>query len=509
MDAPDATAGPPALPLLLWGTPPGLERILRQEGVPFETIVEPHPVVLQRGRFLLFDGRSGISARGLPLGPEQEAIDLHRLRSGWPFDPFDALVDHQAGPSTWHVAGAELTERVSTRDKGAIRRRLLAGLREEVARRGGIWARISAFPYPYRAAFNLRLDLDEPIPGDYRRFAEARRPLDDCSTHFVSTAAYGRDESVLADLRRLDTQSHGHFHVVYRDPAANRRNLERAHALLVDRGFDPVGFAAPEGRWNPGLDAAIEGLGYLYSSDFSLGYDDLPSFPWLGDRWSRVLQVPIHPICEGLFVEAGVGDGRFIAAHLVRAVRARIDQGEPAFVYGHPERRLAHYPEVLEALAREVDRYELVWRATLTDFARWWSWRCRRRWSLSPRGEGRFEVAFEDWGSSYAMTLEVVRGRHVASLPMPGPRGQFRLDGLAFEGPSHRVDLPGPSSVRRPFSLKAAVRSALDWETVTPVEELEADSLPSMLKKNLRRWRDRRRGPHVRPGGRRVASRPR
>jgi hypothetical protein len=427
----------------------------------------------------------------LPLGPEQEAIDVGRLRLGWPFDPFAALVEHRAGPSTWRVAGAELTERVSIRDKGAIRRHLLGRLREEVARRGGLWARLSSFPYPYRAAFNLRLDLDEPIPGDYRRFAEARRPLDDCSTHFVSTAAYGRDAGVLADLRRLDTQSHGHFHVVYRDPEANRRNLRRAHDRLVEEGFEPVAFAAPEGRWNPGLNAAIEELGYLYSSDFSLGYDDLPFFPWLGGRFSPVLQVPIHPICEGLFVEAGVGDGRSIAAHLVRAVRARVDLGEPAFVYGHPERRLARFPEVLEALAREVDRYELIWRATLTDFARWWLWRGRRRWSVSPRGPGRFEVAFEDWGSSYGMTLEVVRGRHVASLPIRGPRQTLRLDDLAFEGPSHRVDLPGPSAVRRPFSLKGAVRTALDWETVTPVEELDAGSVPSMLKKNLRRWRDR------------------
>jgi hypothetical protein len=96
------------------------------------------------------------------------------------------------------------------------------------------------------------------------------------------------------------------------------------------------------------------------------------------------------------------------------------------------------------------------------------------------------------------MTLEVVRGRHVASLPIRGPQQLLRVDNLAFEGPSHRVDLPSPSAVRRPFSLKGAVRSALDWETVTPVEELDADSIPSMLKKNLRRWRDHWRGPTAR-----------
>ena len=76
------------------------------------------------------------------------------------------------------------------------------------------------------------------------------------------------------------------------------------------RDSEPVGFAAPHGRWNAGLDAVLDELGYLYSSDFQLGYDDLPFFPWREDRFSSVLQVPIHPICEGLFLDAGVRSGR-------------------------------------------------------------------------------------------------------------------------------------------------------------------------------------------------------
>src|SRR5262249_46960298 len=156
--------------------------------------------------------------------------------------------------------------------------------------------------------------------------------------------------------------SHGHHHVVYRDADANRRNLERAHELLVDVGIEPVGFAAPHGRWNAGLDAALEELGYLYSSDFQLGYDDRPFFPWVGDRFSTVLQVPIHPVCEGLFVEAGADHGLQIADYLAGVVRSKIEAREPAFVYGHPERRLARFPEVLETLGRVIAGEPLLWR---------------------------------------------------------------------------------------------------------------------------------------------------
>ena len=62
---------------------------------------------------------------------------------------------------------------------------------------------------------------------------------------FVSTYAYTHHPSVLDDLRRHDTQSHGHFHHVYREPEANRVNLERAHRILCSSGFEPVGFRGP------------------------------------------------------------------------------------------------------------------------------------------------------------------------------------------------------------------------------------------------------------------------
>ena len=86
-----------------------------------------------------------------------------------------------------------------------------------------------------------------------------------------------------------------------------------------------MGFAGPHGRWDPSLDDTLEDLGYLYSSDFQLGYDDFPFYPWKGDRFSRVLQIPVHPVCEGLFLEAGVDDPGVIGDYFagIVAVQAR------------------------------------------------------------------------------------------------------------------------------------------------------------------------------------------
>ena len=144
--------------------------------------------------------------------------------------------------------------------KAWIRRRMISALRQQVLAGGGTWIRLAPFPYPFRSAFNFRVDLDEPVPDDYHRFALTRNLLADCCTHFVSTHAYENEGEVLSDLHRHDTQSHGHFHYVYRDPEANFRNLERADRVLRDSGFAPAGFAAPIGAGTPAWTTPSSGL---------------------------------------------------------------------------------------------------------------------------------------------------------------------------------------------------------------------------------------------------------
>jgi hypothetical protein len=483
-------------PLLLWRTPPGLELILSQEGVAFTKVRDPHPLSFRSGRFVLFDGRSAAvnELKGL-LTPDQVAIDIDALRTGEPVDPFAALVDHHGARSLWTIEQGALRERVAQFPKAWLRSRIIAKLRTAIQSSGGAWVRLAPFPHPFRSAFSLRVDLDEPVPGDYHRFARARRPLAQCCTHFVSTHAYGWHGDVLDDLRRHDTQSHAHFHHVYRDPKANRHNVERADRILRSCGFAPQGFAAPHGRWRQALDDALEELGYLYSSDFQLGYDDFPFYPWKRDRFSRVLQVPVHPVCEGLFLDAGISDPAVIGDYIQHVIRSKIAAGEPAIVYGHPERRLGVMPEVLEAIAQTVRDQPLVWRATLTELARWWKWRGERRWLAIPRGERRLEIELDRWDGDYPLAIEIQRGRFRCLLPLTGPRMQLPLDDLAYERMSACESEPGlapPVIDRRPLGLKGAVQAAIDWETVTPLDAIPRSSISNRVKRGLRWWKERR-----------------
>ncbi len=485
-----------SFPLLLWKTPPGLELILTQEGVAFETVKDAHPLSFRGGRFVLFDGRAvpASTLQGL-LTAGHVPIDVDVLRRGEPVDPFEALIDQQAALASFSIGPWKLCERVGRFPKAWIRHRLIGKLREAVTAAGGFWIRLASFPYPYRSAFSFRADLDEPEPEDYHRFAAARTPLSDCSTHFVSTYAYGDQPAVLDDLRLLDTQSHGHFHHVYRESEANRVNVTRAHRILRNAGFEPMGFAGPHGRWQPSLDDTLEELGYLYSSDFQLGHDDFPFYPWKGNRFSRVLQIPIHPVCEGLFLEAGVDDPREIGAYLRDIVLAKIDAEELAVVYGHPERRLARMPEVLNMLARAIDREPLVWRATLSELARWWRWRSDRRWLVISHDDHHLEIQFDEWDTEYALSLEIHRGRFRCAVPVTSSRMSLRLCDVVYERTERsRPSVAHPTIDRGSLSLKQAVRTALDWETVTPLDEIPRSTISNRVKRGLRRWKHKRAG---------------
>jgi len=483
----------PLLPLLLWKAPPGLAMILEQEGIAFRVLRDPSPLALRAGRFVLHDGRraSKTELKSL-LRPEHDGVDVRSLAEGESDDPFEVLLDTTGRESTWELRGFELTEHIARRDRASIRRRLLGRLRSIVAGAGGVWARLAAYPFPYRSAFNLRVDLDEPLPDDYHAFARARRPIDGATTHFVSTHAYGDDPGVLGDLLPLDTHSHGHYHVVYREAEANRVNLRRAADLLVAAGIEGRGFASPHGRWNLGLNGELEERGCSFSSEFQVGYDDFPFFPWTGTRPSTVLQVPVHPICEGLFFDAGATDAGPVGRHLVAAVRAKVDAGEPAFVYGHPERRLGRFPGIVTALAATVVDEPGVWKVGLGAFADWWRWRLGRSWSLIPVGEGSCEVRVDDWDERYPLGLEIVRDGRTSLVPIRGPVTTLAPGELVYERPSPPYTLPPARPGRVRLGVRGRVRRALDWETVTPVEDLPAVSIRSRLKRGLRLWREGR-----------------
>ncbi len=477
----------PLLPLVLAHVPVSLLRALEQEGVP--TVAWSAEAAA--GRFVLYDSKRGACPA---LHANQRPIDVHLLRSPCEDDAFAALDDERAVLKSWRVGGLEVTETVARVDKRALRARLMHELRQLIERAGGVWMRVAAFPYPYRSAFNFRLDHDHYIREDFERFNQASRGYEDCLSHFVNGAAFQGHRDALRALLGQDVGSHAFHHHTYVDAAENHANIARGIALLRSAGFEPSGFVSPLGRYNRGLSHVLEQLGVSHSSEFALAYDDWPFYP----SGSRVLQLPVHPICLGIVLEAaqrewgeGLDAQRRAADAMAEYFRwiasSKYQAGEPIFLYGHPDGRLGRWPHVWQALLGTVDEFAAVWRTTMTEFARWWRERQRVRFRVEALND-HYVVHVEQALSGYRFGIEYWRGEHVAPMPLDRAKLEFSPQALAFQGRRPRA-MPDQLRIDPPQSVKQHLLRYLDWEKATPADEIATGSLRGFLKRTLRRWR--------------------
>lgn len=479
--------GRPLLPLVLDQVPPGLRQALAQEGVPFVL----RSTGAAEGRFVLFDSQIGPCRW---LAADQTAIDVNLVRQGLRRDPLAALTDETARLHSWQIGGYEITEQIARYDKRELRHFVVSRLRNEIQRHGGVWLRVSAYPYPYRGAVNFRIDYDDYHPRRFDATLEIVAKHAGATSHYVNAAAFRRLDDELVRMRGLDVGSHGYWHHTYLSLAENLRNLRRGITALRNAGIEPAGFVAPHGRFNPALLAALEEEGISHSSEFQLAYDELPFFP----RGSHVLQIPIHPVCLELFLEAArrrrdaTGSaGPAVAtatSYLRRAVESKYAAGDPLFFYGHPTSPLGCHPQALEAVFEAAASCPAVWPVTLSEFGAWWRVRSGVRLTVQAEGD-RLEVTTPHVPTDYRVAIEFCRAGQVAILPLENPRLQFSPEALVYE---RRAWEPAVRAVRidRPQGLRAHLKQLLDWEKVTPIEEIAADNWRGWAKKTLRRWRE-------------------
>jgi hypothetical protein len=172
------------------------------------------------------------------------------------------------------------------------------------------------------------------------------------------------------------------------------------------------------------------------------------------------------------------------AQHLAQTVREHYLAGEPIIVYGHPDGRLGRHPEVLQAIWAAVDECSALWRTTLSELAAWWRARARVRLDVRAEGAG-YVVAAQGLPAEYRVAIEVCRGARVAVLALDGPTVKFVIGELPYQ-----TRQPAPRStfyrVDPAHGWRARLRRQLDWERVTPPDEITPRSWRGLLKRALR-----------------------
>ena len=391
--------------------------------------------------------------------------------------------------------GYEVSETVSGVDRRGQEQAVLQATAERLARHCGLWVRLSPTPWPYAAAFCFRVDYDQYHPEDFRRMWDALEEAAEWSSHFVNARAYQHATEAACVLRGLHVGGHGYHHHTYRDPQQNRQNIARGLEVLHALGLEPRGFAAPGGRHPAELPQVLEELGVEFSSEFQSAWDCLPFWPC----GSSVLQVPIHPICLGSFLEAARAGRRTASPgeqalaraaqaaqeYFCRLVEERLSRGEWVVVYGHPTGRLGRFPDVVRAVVRQVRCTPGVWKTTLLQMARWWQFRRQVAWRTYCLPDG-----VELWGprqpGPWTPQVEIHRQGRVALVPLRPGRVRLGWDQLAWHPGPPQEKLPGLKLEPLERSLRERFKNWLDWEKETPVAELPLGGLAATLKKTLR-----------------------
>jgi len=327
-------------------------------------------------------GTTDTGAKAILAGPAGRGF-----RVILPFSVDKVLSTVGSGPKQFYADAPRLPyDTVARVNRGEVRRLVANALRLLFSHLDLPYIHLSPVPGQARSAFAFRVDTDFGPRKDLEAVARLSERVGMKFSWFVNVGKHKPHLDLFADLARKghDIQLHCMRHAVYPDYKPNLHNFRRGRDVMADAGITPVGVVAPFGEWNPNLNRALEELGFEYSSEFCLAYDDLPFRPVVGSRLSKVLQVPVHPICLGRLAAARASEQQ-MAAYFRSVIDLQVARQEPCFLYDHPE-RIAQFSDLLaDVLAYGKERCGSV--TTMTDYARWWQGRERFDWSNTVSGK--------------------------------------------------------------------------------------------------------------------------
>jgi len=372
-----------------------------------------------------------------------------------PFDADRLLIESGAARTAFRTASGRFpNEIVARRSRGAIRRAFERALRWLHFERGLPYAHRWNFPGDSEALFCYRIDSDYGTRRQIRELYDAAREHAMRLTWFLHVEAHHDWLDIFGGFEDQEIAAHGYRHRTFRGEEENHANIAEAASLLGRAGMAPEGFAAPNGFWNPRLQKSIDSLGFLYSSEFSLDYDDLPFHPSVHGIPARALQVPIHPICIGSLLRAKESAGG-MKRYFRDVIDMKLQQCEPAILYHHPGHGLFDVMADSFAYIRELG----VPNITMGDYARWWTRRSAVRFEARWNGDD-LDLSFR----SHDPEVRIALHRSDEEYALLDRAGDYDGDALGFR---RRIDrgavIPAEAILARRISVTRLRHSIEDY----------------------------------------------
>lgn len=440
---------------MLADVPQVVARLLRDVGVPTRDCDEAVPPGGAVGRFLLIDSRHRGAAQRMrrAAAESREVLDVRDLAGRC--DDLEEPTPGTRQGRRWSSAARRFVER----------------LKQTLEARGGVWARLTDFQYPFRSVLCLAVEYpgDGSSPGSESpdlggEIFRLIHSLDPHTTHLFPLAQSGG--GIAPSLGGCDPLPEFGWRITREDCASSSRKTVAAwreaqarggrlghvpHSLLVAdnannrrRGAGP----SPQALLDLGLHVRLQ-------------RDE--SGPWVGagvgaGAGAGLAGAPVLPWVDlGLAPLPSVADATRRVGELYRA-------GQPVLVLAE-----AGTPELaaeLRALDQASQTYPLLWRTSLAGWAHWWIARRGVEFAVWRTPEGYVVRAPHplppgDWG------WELWRGNHCATLPLSSqilsiPENGLPL-GLAFDRHPGGLSVPRTGAEIEPVPSRPRWRGLKAW----------------------------------------------
>jgi hypothetical protein len=271
---------------------------------------------------------------------------------------------------------------------------------------------------------------------------------------FLDTKSHEEWLTRFKDFVGQEIGVHCYEHNTFSSYGRNEENLIRAASLLEKNGLHPVGASAPFGTWNPAIACAFQHLRMSFSSEFSLDYDNLPFFPVLNNRFTPVLQLPIHPICVGSMIRAGYTD-KEMTEYFYRIIDKNILEREPICLYHHPTH---HRWKVIEDVFHHL-RSKNIRNLSYSQYAGWWRKRSSYKTQLEYDSNTRtIRTGAVDYDPTVHWRI-VFPGGEESITPL---RNVTQLDSLERHRQPARPSPPADIARVRGFDFRHIIMNSLD-----------------------------------------------
>ena len=317
----------------------------------------------------------------ISYGNTRRLPSIHRVGKGIfaaiPFNVNALVLDTRSKRKNFYFEKDRLpNEIVATVSKGNLRRFITDVLQFLHHEREIPFIHKWYFPENRETIFTFRVDSDQGSLDEVNSLHELCKNHSIRTMWFIDTKSHEQWLSRFNDFGQQDVGIHCYEHRTFPAEEKNLQNILKALSLMKAQGLHPKGAAAPYGTWNVSMASVFEQIGAGFSSEFGLDYDDLPFFPFADNKFSPVMQLPIHPICVGSMRRTG-----YSAEEMKKYFRQLIDikilQREPLCLYHHPtHHHLDLFADIFGYIrSKGIDNY------SYPEYASWWRTRDETVWT--------------------------------------------------------------------------------------------------------------------------------